>query len=49
METKSYFTPQRMTRIALLAAISALLFLPGLSIPVIGFYKLDLSNKACRA
>jgi riboflavin transporter FmnP len=43
METKGYFTPQRITRIALLAAISTLLFLiPG--IPIVAFYKLDLSN-----
>lgn len=43
METKGYFTPQRITRIALLAAISAVLFLiPG--IPIVAFYKLDLSN-----
>ncbi len=44
MKPKAYFTPQRMTRIALLAAISAVLYLPPFSIPVIGFYKLDLSN-----
>lgn len=44
MNPKTYFTPQRMTRIALLAAISAVLFLPTFTIPIIGFYKLDLSN-----
>lgn len=44
MKPKSFFTPQRMTRIALLAAISAVLFLPSFTIPIIGFYKLDLSN-----
>ena len=43
MKPKTYFTPQRITRIALLAAISTLLFLiPG--IPIVAFYKLDLSN-----
>ena len=43
MKPKAYFTPQRMTRIALLAAISTVLFIiPG--IPIVAFYKLDLSN-----
>ncbi len=42
MKPKSYFTPQRITRIALLAAVSSVLFL--LEIPIIGFYNLDLSN-----
>ena len=44
MNPKAFFTPQRITRIALLAAISAVLFLPTFTIPIIGFYKLDLSN-----
>lgn len=44
MKPKVFFTPQRMTRIALLAAISAVLYLPAFAIPIIGFYKLDLSN-----
>ena len=43
METKGYFTPQRITRIALLAAVSSVLFLQP-EIPIIGFYKLDFSN-----
>ncbi len=43
MQTKRYFTTHRITRIALLAAISTMLFLiPG--IPIVAFYKLDLSN-----
>ncbi len=43
MKPKAYFTPQRMTRIALLAAISSILFYWP-EIPIIGFYKLDFSN-----
>jgi riboflavin transporter FmnP len=43
METKGYFTPQRITRIALLAAVSSVLFFQP-EIPIIGFYKLDFSN-----
>ncbi len=42
MQTKKYFTTQRITRIALLAAVASVLFL--LEIPIIGFYKLDFSN-----
>ena len=42
MNPKTYFTPQRMTRIALLAAVSSVLFL--LEITVVEPYKLDFSN-----
>ena len=42
MKPKAYFTPQRIARIAILSAIGSILFL--IEIPVIGFYKLDLSN-----
>jgi riboflavin transporter FmnP len=33
-----------MTRIGVLAAVAIVLFLPGLEIPVVAFYKLDLSS-----
>ncbi len=42
MKPKAYFTPQRIARIAILAAIGSILFL--IEIPILGFYKLDLSN-----
>ncbi len=43
MKPKAYFTTQRMTRIALLAAVSSVLFFQP-EITIIGFYKLDFSN-----
>ncbi len=43
MKPKTYFTPQRMTRIALLAAVASVLFFQP-EITIIGFYKLDFSN-----
>ena len=43
-KTKGFFTTQRMTLIAILAAISIVLFLPPLQIPIVLFYKLDFSN-----
>ncbi len=42
--TKRFFTTQRLTLIAILAAISIVLFLPPLQIPIVLFYKLDFSN-----
>jgi riboflavin transporter len=42
--TKKYFTTQRMTTIAILTAISIVLFLPPMQIPIVAFYKLDFSN-----
>ena len=43
-KTKAYFTTQRITLIAILAAISVVLFLPPLQIPIVLFYKLDFST-----
>ena len=43
-EKKRFFTTQRLTMIAILAAISIVLFLPPLQIPIVLFYKLDFSN-----
>jgi len=43
-KTKAYFTTQRITLIAILAAISIVLFLPPLQIPIVLFYKLDFST-----
>ncbi len=43
-KTKAFFTPQRITLIAILAAISIVLFLPPLQIPIVLFYKLDFSS-----
>lgn len=43
-KTKAFFTTQRMTLIAILAAISIVLFLPPLQIVIVLFYKLDFSN-----
>jgi riboflavin transporter len=42
--TKRFFTTQRLTIIAILGAISIVLFLPPLQIPIVLFYKLDFSN-----
>lgn len=42
--TRKFFTTQRLTIIAILAAISIVLFLPPLQIPIVLFYKLDFSN-----
>ncbi len=42
--TKKFFSTQRITMIAILAAISIVLFLPPLQIPIVLFYKLDFSN-----
>ncbi|MFH1880969.1 MAG: ECF transporter S component [Bacillota bacterium] len=42
--TKKFFSTQRLTIIAILGAISIVLFLPPLQIPIVLFYKLDLSN-----
>ncbi len=42
--TKKFFTTQRLTVIAILGAISIVLFLPPLQIPIVLFYKLDFSN-----
>jgi len=43
-QTKRFFTTQRLTIIAILGAISIVLFLPLLQIPIVLFYKLDFSN-----
>lgn len=43
-KTKAFFTTQRITLIAILAAISIVLFLPPLQIPIVLFYKLDFST-----
>jgi riboflavin transporter len=42
--TKAFFTTRRITLIAILAAISIVLFLPPLQIPILLFYKLDFST-----
>ncbi|MFH1513355.1 MAG: ECF transporter S component, partial [Bacillota bacterium] len=42
--TKKFFSTQRLTIIAILGAISIVLFLPPLQIPIVLFYKLDFSN-----
>lgn len=41
---KKFFTTQRLTVIAILAAIAIVLYLPPLQIPIVLFYKLDFSN-----
>ena len=42
--TKRFFSVQRMTLIAILAAIAIVLYMPPLQIPIVLFYKLDFSN-----
>ena len=41
---RKFFTTQRLTLIAILGAISIVLFLPPLQITIVLFYKLDFSN-----